>query len=168
MFRSFICAVALRPAAVGGFALAAALFLAPDGARAQQNVCDPATATDTDITCSAAAYAIGIWYATEYDGGTGALNSDVTLRIPGASGTPTTITTTPTTFTSSDRADEAGVYMRIRGDVELVMGGATAEPPTPSRSRSVPASPNPPPRLNRATGYTFCSPATPRPRTPRR
>ena len=113
-FLALVCAVPL--------ALAAALFLAPDEARAQQNVCGANSASDTDHTCDAAAYADGIWYDTQWDTPP---HGDVTLRIPGASGTPLTIMTGPTTFTNTTRIDEAGVFMRVAGDVELVMGGAT-------------------------------------------
>ena len=72
--------------------------------------------------CSAAAYADGIWYNTRWDT---PQFSDLTLKIPGASGSPVTITTTGTTFTGTTRDDEAGVFMRVAGDVELIVGGAT-------------------------------------------
>ena len=113
-FLTFACAVPL--------VLVAVLFLALGEARAQQNVCGAVTASNTEITCSAAAYADGIWYNTRWDT---PQFSDLTLKIPGASGSPVTITTTGTTFTGTSRDDEAGVFMRVAGDVELIVGGAT-------------------------------------------
>ena len=110
MARETVSGAAWRPGLIGGLALLAALFLAPDAARAQNNACTNPGVTPTDSgthDCTPAEAASGILYS----GANG-----LTLTVGAGSAAATTIT----------RSAAGGTAVNESGIVIVNAGASTA------------------------------------------